>query len=278
VLFRSFYKLERHLVTTHEAFEKARKEHLSHLTAIVNEFTQAYKASTLNRHRQLRSLAITSARILHLLRKTIHAYQDAARASGIDTWLHYKANWGIDKALGHKYSSTLISIYTFTHAQKIPLDRWFKAQFDTLGQRVRTLTPYVCYGHNAYKRYLDWEAKQSQRYASHREKDKAITSPEKAIIRSIRDSHRHALTWYSVLKQLQPPNIAAVLAFLYPHVSSWYVLSYQEFREQVMEPHVLVGDLLEKRWGKWKRSPKIQQLCKETLERVIETYGKLEFK
>ncbi|HEY6021389.1 MAG TPA: hypothetical protein VIY48_16235 [Candidatus Paceibacterota bacterium] len=175
--------------------------------------------------------------------------------------------------LAGKYTPTAIALLDFLLEQDIIVDRWILAQAELL--RLPHFNLYHCYGESALKRYTDWESKQVKKFPRKENRDKQTDSAQEIIRLNIMDGHASALSWIPQLKQINPPSLSTALFYLLPYLQGWYVLSYDTFREDVMESGLCDQKHLLLLWGKYKRSKILQELCKSTLEKAEQQLGKL---
>lgn len=260
------------LADPHE-HEKARTRHKGELDAC----KLALLSPSLS-PQEARIWSISAQRKLHVIQQMMSWFNEASRLSKLNGWTRIPAEWSLTQALEYKYAPTLLSLASILHSQQIPPKRWFAAQFATLERTVKVMTPFLCYGPKAFDRYRDWEAKQSRQFTLQADRESACVDLDSRVATSICESHAHALQWVKVLKDLKPPSVTAALLFLWPQsVSSWYVLAHDEFRQTLLDTDVLDDSHLLKCYRKWKRSPRLQKICRHSLDHAVASSGPLEF-
>jgi hypothetical protein len=219
----------------------------------------------------LRSVEVAVTRLSHIFHLVAHSYNKIAGKSNRHMYLQ-DIKGGYRDVLNHKYLGVTLSIMQLLSEEQIELDRWMLAQSETLTIPVFTL--YQCYGYNALSRYSRWESKQQTKFQNEEDRSAQTYSKERAIHRSIAESHQTALKWTETLKQIEPPSEGAALWYLWPSVSVWYLLAHKAFTDEVMMSGFVANASLYKKWKLYLRSPHIQEVCKQALQDAEAAYGR----
>lgn len=245
-------------------FEVMRKAHQTRLKSIRRVLNDTRVSSD-----KRRAAHISGARVYHQARTVAREFNKVARTVHKGHWPSPKS---IKSAIEDKYTATALAILELLHAQKIPIDRWMLSQVETL-RKSKFVTLFHCYGLNALERYKDWEARQKRMYKHSKDRKQQTSTLERELWRAISRAHKSALTWVTTFGEIKPPNLAAALFYMFPHISGWYCLAYKEFRELVMETGLCTEPYLVLKWKAYKRSEHIQNICEEALMSVIQKHG-----
>jgi hypothetical protein len=173
-----------------------------------------------------------------------------------------------------KYTPTVMALVSFCHKHDISLKRWCLAQARLITV-TQFFTLYSCFGEKAFKRYLDWEAKEQRKALRADEVARSTTSAYDVIRHSIIANHENAIKWIPTLNKIKPPSIAAALLYMFPQVSGWYLIAHAEFREDVLDARFCTDPHLLKLYKRYKNSQNVRQICADTLREAIAQLGPL---
>ena len=275
-------------MTTHKAkfCLPATKRHLSHLCQYVhpsrlpaskNKGSQATgdTPGTLT-PRQIRSFQVHLARIHHIADQTAKAYLDQVRRVGGPPMTMLSAD-PVKALQSSKHLAVLLSIAKFVSENDIPLNHWFRSQFDLLKPPSRCLVVPVnlCHGENAFLRYQDWARRQSSRYTHKADRTKALDSSFRATVQeAVRASHQFAL---EQLSNSAVPLFSVEFALwdMFPNVSPWYLVAHPGFRAEFLETSACLAPSVVERFQQYKRDPVIRRMCDQAFLAVTDNLGDL---
>lgn len=176
-------------------------------------------------------------------------------------------------SLSGKYTPTALALLDFLHGSQIKLDRWILAQVETTTHSFVNL--YMCYGSNAYDRYVHWENKQEKKFVRTVDKEDQTNSEWEDIASSIHRGHVAAMSWIPQLEKIQPPGLAAALFFLLPNIQGRYCLAYKEFRQEVMDTGLCDAPHMVGWYKEYAKSPALRNVYTKALLHAIEIHGPL---
>lgn len=240
----------------------------------VQGLTRAWTVANVQRkvhHRQYRSVELALLRLCHVYNSVTEGFNKICWKTNRPGYM--KPITQVSQVLSSKYTATILSILDVISSQDIQLERWILAQAETI--RIPYFSLHHCWGANALSRYESWEARQQKKFLKTAERDEQTDSKYKTIEKSVSESHQTALKWARTLSQIDAPSLSVALWYLWPAVSAWYLLSYDEFRKDIMEPGVCTTPVLVKQWKQYTRSPRISRICETALRDAIAAYGKL---
>lgn len=250
---------------TQSQFEQARRSHDRRIKAIRKGLGAGLASDK-------RAANISAGRVHHQVKAVSGSFNVATRKSHKG---YYATPETAGKTLENKYTATALAILEHVSSNNIELDRWMHAQVELLRKMPQAITLYHCYGVNAHQRYVDWEKKQTTRFIHSEDRKNATRGLDWEITRAIVRGHRQAHSWLPALREVSPPSLSAALLYMFPHISAWYCVSHECFRQDVLESGFYKEKNLIAVWGKFKRSKRIQEQCAKALAAVIERYGRL---
>lgn len=226
--------------------------------------------------RQIRSLQIHLARILHVANQVAAIYSDEVQRYNKRTVTVLSAD--PLKAIDSKQLALLLSIQEFVSRHGIPVRHWFRAQFDLckVPKSMSHIPINMCHGPNAFQRYETWNRRQSKRFIRTEDRTRILdTSFTSEVANSIRLSHQFAVAELSNPARVFPPSQAGALWELFPEVSAWYLVAHDEFRVKYLESGACLASSIVKHYQQYKSNRKIREACNRALLQAIDQLGDL---
>lgn len=275
-------------MTTQATFRlKDIKRHLAHLRHLASTSglptsdcfpgTPGLSAPTVQMTpRQLRSFQVHLARTLHIANIAAQAYLDQIRrTSGPPKQMLSRHPL---KALTSKYLPILLSTYAFVSENDIPINHWYRAQFDLLrpppGCVNIPLT--VTHGPNAHLRYVDWSRRQTKRFTQASDRTTALdTTFTGQIATHINLSHQFAIAALSKVAEMEHFSVEFFLWELFPDISPWYLVANDDFRKSFLETGACLTPKVVEHFQQYKRDPVVRQACDRAILAATDTFGDL---